>query len=321
MSSLQRKQVFGVLVGQTIYPVEQSPLFRLSSRKRLAQNVLSVDFPFLERLANGRSNYSVFKRVTGGKERRIELPCSNLQKIHLKLFTLLAKLETPDYLHSGVVGRSYVTNAMVHIGNVPLVNLDIKKYYPSVDGARIYRFFAFAMGCSPDVAGLLTRLCTYDNHVPIGSCVSQALAFHATKPLFDELHQLAVEAGVRESYYVDDLTWSGANATPSFLWKAKQIVHRHGFDHHKGRCFAAHQNRLVTGVLLNGLKATILPSKELEMWKALCGLGELYPHERPAALDRLIGWLTAASQIEPRFADRIPKLRQQMRDASTALAA
>jgi len=296
-------------------------LFKLSSRKRLAQNILSVDLPFLGRLANGRSNYSVFNRVTGGKERRIELPCPSLQKIHLKLFTLLAKLETPDYLHSGVVGRSYVTNAMVHIGNVPLVHLDIKKYYPSVDGARTYRFFASAMGCSPDVAGLLTRLCTYENHVPIGSCVSQTLAFHSTKPLFDELHQLAVEAGVRESYYVDDLTWSGANATPSFLWKAKQIVHKHGFDHHKGRCFAAHQNRLVTGVLLNGLKATILPSKELEMWEALRRLGKLYPHERPAALERLIGWLTAASQIEPRFTNRIPQLRQQLRDASTALAA
>ena len=112
----------------TTCPIEQSPLFGLSSRKKLAQNILKVELPFLERLANGKSNYSVFTRVTGGKQRHIQHPCPTLQKIHFKLFILLAKLETPDYLHSGVVGRSYVTNAMVHIGNVPLVNLDIKKY-------------------------------------------------------------------------------------------------------------------------------------------------------------------------------------------------
>ena len=301
--------------------MERSPLFELRNKKRLAQNLLNVELPFLERLANGKSNYNVFTKVTGGKERRIELPCPKLQKIHFSLFTLLAHIDTPDYLHSGVVGRSHITNAMVHIGNVPLVNLDIKKFYPSVDGGRVYRFFVSVMGCSPDVAGLLARLCTYNNHVPIGSCVSQILAFHSTKPLFDELHKLAVEAGVRESYFVDDLTWSGTNATGNFLWQAKKIVHRHGFKYHKGRSFAANQPRLVTGVMLDGNNATIRSSWELDMWRKLRGLGELYPHEREVALESLIGSVNAARQIEPRFASRIPQLRQMMREVSTALAA
>lgn len=307
-------------MGHKTYPVEQSPLFKLSSRKRLAQSVLKVELPFLERLANGQSNYRVFTTHTGGKARVIEQPCLPLQKLHHRLFVLLRHLETPDYMHSGVAGRSYVSNAMVHIGEVPLVSLDIRKFYASVNGGMVYRFFASAMQCSSDVAGLLTRLCTYDNHLPKGSCVSQILAFRAARPLFDELHKLAVEAEVRESYYVDDLTWSGINATGDFLWKAKQAVHRHGFRYHKGRCFAANQSRIVTGVMLNGLRATIPPSKEFDMWKALRSVDSLAPHERPAALDRLIGSATAASQIEARFTARVARLRQKKEQATKAAA-
>lgn len=116
------------------------------------------------------------------------------------------------------------------------------------------------MRCSPDLAALLTRLCTFENHVPTGSCVSQLLAFYAAKPLFDELHALAAGTGVRDSCYVDDLTWSGHGATPAFLWTAKQVVHRHGFAHHKDRCFAAADRKLVTGVMLDGDRIAVLPS-------------------------------------------------------------
>ena len=303
-------------MGHKTYPVEQSPLFKLSSRKRLAQSIFKVELPFLERLAHGHSNYRVFTKHTGGKERVIEQPCPTLEALHRRLFVVLRQLETPDYMHSGVVGRSFVSNAMVHIGEVPLVSLDIRKFYACVNGGMVYRFFASTMQCSPDVAGLLTRLCTYDNHLPKGSCVSQILAFRAAKPLFDELHELAVEADVRESYYVDDLTWSGINATGNFLWKAKQVVHRHGLRYHKGRCFAAQERRVVTGVMLDGSKAKIQPCKELEIWKTLHASHQLSPTDRAIVLESLIGSLTAASHIEPRFANRIPSIRRLLQETS-----
>jgi hypothetical protein len=296
---------------QIRHPIQQSALFRLSSRKRLAHSILDVDLTFLECLARGPSNFNTFTVTTGGKERNIELPNSTLQTIHRKLFHLLGRIETPDYLHSGVPGRSYITNAKVHLGNVPLVSLDIKKFYPSISGATVFRFFSSALECSQDVAGLLTRLCTHRNRLPIGSCISQTLAFHASRPLFDALHQLAVEAQVRDSYYVDDLTWSGPNATPSFLWKAKQVVHRHGFEHHKGRYFPANQRRIVTGVMIDGVQTTIRPSQEFELWKSFQDLGDIPPNEQAKALDRLIGRAEAATQIDARFERWVSRLRRK----------
>lgn len=298
------------MVNRKTYTVDQSPLYKVASRKRLAQDVFNVDLPFMERLAANEGNFRVFKIKQGTKDRQVEVPKIVLERIHRRLFNLLERIEKPDYLHSGVRGRSYISNARVHIGAFPLVKLDIKKFYPSVDGARVSRFFTESMGCSPDVAGLLTRLCTFENHVPTGSCVSQLLAFFAAKPLFDELHTLAESEGVRGTCYVDDLTWSGHGATPAFLWAAKQVVHRHGFAYHKDRCFAAGDRKLVTGVMLDGNRMAVLPSKEHELWKNIQALGNFEPNERISAANSLIGSVVAAGQIESRFLRRLLRLRQ-----------
>lgn len=292
------------------YALDQCPLYKLASRKRLAQDIFNVDLSFLERLAANEGNFRVFTIRQGEKDRQVEVPKVVLERLHRRLFNLFERIEKPGYLHSGVRGRSYISNAKVHIGAVPLVKLDIKKFYPSVDGARVSRFFTDAMRCSPDVAALLTRLCTFENHVPTGSCVSQLLAFYAAKPLFDELHTLAADAGVRDSCYVDDLTWSGHAATPAFLWEAKQVVHRHGFAHHKDRCFAADDRKLVTGVMLDGDRIAVLPSKEFDLWRNIQALGGFEPQDRIVAVNSLIGTAVAAGQIEARFLRRLLRLRR-----------
>jgi hypothetical protein len=308
------------LATRKTYALDQCPLYKIASRKRLAQDVFNVDLPFLERLAANEGNFRVFTIKQGDKDRQVEVPKVVLERIHRRLFNLLERIEKPDYLHSGVRGRSYISNAKVHVGAVPLVKLDLKKFYPSVDGARVSRFFTGTMRCSPDVAALLTRLCTFENHVPTGSCVSQLLAFFAAKPLFDELHALAESAGVRDSCYVDDLTWSGHGATPAFLWAAKQVVHRHGFAHHKDRCFAAGDRKLVTGVMLEGNRIAVLPSKEFDLWKNIQALGGFQPQERIVAVNSLIGSAVAAGQIESRFLRRLLRLRR-VRAAAIAEAA
>jgi hypothetical protein len=298
------------LATRKTYALNQCPLYKIASRKRLALDVFNVDLSFLERLAANERNFRVFTIRQGDKDRQVEVPKAALERIHRRLFNLLERIEKPDYLHSGVRGRSYISNAKVHIGAVPLVKLDLKKFYPSVDGAKVFRFFTGTMRCSPDVAGLLTRLCTFENHVPTGSCVSQLLAFFAAKPLFDELHALATGASVRDSCYVDDLTWSGHGATPAFLWAAKQVVHRHGFAHHKDRCFEAGDQKLVTGVLLDGDQIAVLPSKEFDLWRNIRALGGHEPQQRIVAVNSLIGSAVAAGQIEARFLRRLLRLRR-----------
>lgn len=291
------------------YAVHQCPLFKMASRKKLAA-LLSFDLSVLEGLAAATNNFRTFEIKQGIKLRKVEVPKRRLERIHRKVFSLLERIEKPEYLHSGIKGRSYITNAKVHIGSVPLVKLDLKKFYPSVDGARVFRFFQQELQCSPDVSGLLTKLCTVDGHIPTGSCVSQLLAYFSSKPMFDDLHILSSQWGLRDTCYVDDLTWSGERATPAFLWDAKKVVHRHGFKYHKDRVYTADDQKLVTGVMIDGDRIAVLPSRELKLWKDINALGMNEPQERLEAVNSLIGSVVANGQIEQRFLQRLRRLRE-----------
>jgi hypothetical protein len=280
----------------------------MASRKKLAA-LLGFDLSVLEGLAAATNNFRTFEIKQGIKLRKVEVPKRRLERVHRKVFSLLERIEKPEYLHSGIKGRSYITNAKVHTGSVPLVKLDLKKFYPSIGGARVYRFFQQALQCSPDVAGLMTKLCIVDGHVPTGSCVSQLLAYFSAKPMFDELHMLSVQWGLRDTCYVDDLTWSGERATPSFLWDAKKVVHRHGFKYHKDRIYTANDQKVVTGVMIEGDRIAVLPSRELKLWKNINALGMSEPLERLAAVNSLIGSVVANGQIEQRFLHKLRRLR------------
>lgn len=291
------------------YPIGQCQLYKLQSRRKLAQEIFNVELAYLERLANNPSNYRKFDLTQGEKKRQVEVPKPSVERIHRRLFMLLERIEKPDYLQSGVKGRSYISNARLHVGHVPLVKLDVKKFYPSVDSARVYRFFNETLQCSPDVAGLLTKLTTCDGHVPTGSCVSQLLAFFAAKLMFDELDHIAVKHELCFSCYVDDMTFSGARATPAFLWAAKKIVHSHGFGYHKDRCYTAEQEKLVTGVMIDGDRIAVLPSREHELWRQTHNLGNGDVEQRLVAVNSLIGSVVAAGQIEARLLARLKRLR------------
>ncbi len=297
------------------YALDQSPLYRMRSRKRLAADVFNIDLSLLERLAAKGNNYRVFHIQQGDKSRQVEVPKAIVERLHRRLFSLLERIEKPQYLHSGVKKRSYLTNARAHLGRRALVKLDLKKFYPSVRADMVYRFFHKTLQCSPDVAGLLTKLCIFDGHVPTGSCLSQLLAFFSVKPLFDEIESLAKSEGLFFTVYVDDMTMSGVRASPALLWKVKKIIHSHGLQYHKDRFYPLSVRRVVTGVLIDGDRLAVQPSKELAMWQQMQALSCGDEAERKAAIDRLIGSAVAASQIETRFLERVRALRGLQRRA------
>src|SRR5258705_185981 len=84
--------------------------------------------------------------------------------------------KTPEFLHSAIKGRSYVTNASEHGPNAPTIKVDIRRFYPSIRAAAVFHFFRDHMQCAEDVAGILTKLLTVDGHLPTGSSASPILS-------------------------------------------------------------------------------------------------------------------------------------------------
>lgn len=228
-------------------PLKGSALFRLTSPRRLAE-ILLVPRSTLERLVDaGDANYLVRPDKKSG--RVIEEPKPQLKAVHQRFARLLAQIETPDYLHSGVKGRSYITNANAHGAEHPCIKLDIKKFFPSSSSFYVQRFFEDVLEYPPDVASRAKQLLTYDGHLPTGGNASTIMSFWAYKPMFDEIEALARELNCEFTVYVDDMSITGSFANRRCQQAARKIVARYALKAHKAKVFSSGQPRVLTGVV------------------------------------------------------------------------
>ena len=195
------------------------------------------------------------------------MPSRASYPVHVHIFKLLQRIELPDYLQSGVSGRSYITNAKAHLGTKKTYTVDIKKFYPSVSRAMVYTFFRGTMKCSEDVAGILANISTCDGHIPTGSSLSQLLAYMACKNMFDEIHAACTEAGIVMTCYVDDLTFSGDAVTRAWIYGTiKPIISRYGLKSHKDKFFGVGQPKEITGVIVNGNEVKVCNRHHLSIY-------------------------------------------------------
>jgi RNA-directed DNA polymerase len=278
---------------------------RLSTPKHL------IEAAELATLARDAGNFRLFSiKGASGKLRPIQEPKRRLQWIHARIHALLSRVEAPEYLHSAVRGRSYISNAAAHDPSMPAIKIDVKKFFPSVTRAAIFNFFDGPMKCRRDVAGLLADILTFEARLPTGSAASPIIAFYAFQPMFDEIEQLAVTYGLTMTCYVDDMTLSGARANKGVLFEMHKIIARHGLKSHKAHVFAATQPKVVTGVC-NTPAGPRAPNK-LHL-KIKLGFESLSaattPNAKKEVLRPLLGRLEAAGQIDPTFRARAITVR------------
>lgn len=141
------------------YSLKDSGLYNVTTKKRL-EDRLQKPINELVTLADD-SNYRVFfLEKPNGKKREIQAPTLGLDIVQTRIASLLVRIAMPDFVHSGVKGRSNVTNAKVHVGDHPVLVMDVKNFYPSISKKSIYHFFHNTMKAAPDVAGILAELCS-----------------------------------------------------------------------------------------------------------------------------------------------------------------
>ena len=287
------------------YPIDQCALYKLRNKRRLA-HLLGLTWSELQALLARADNYRCFDIVEGEKRRPVEEPKPHLKRLHKRLFELLQRIEVPEYLHSGVKQRSYITNASAHVNAAPLAKLDIRKFYPSTTIGRVYEFFAQGLLCSKDVAAALSKLATYDGHIPTGSPLSQVLAYYSHKPMFDRIHELAAAKGLVMTCYVDDLTFSGGGLSGAFMYDVKQLIHARGLQYHKEKRYARGQPKLVTGVVVTEKGIRVPHKLHKAIYTAFQALQECTDDaQRVKLLEQLLGRCNAANQLEMSFAARL----------------
>ncbi|MFC3076464.1 reverse transcriptase family protein [Phenylobacterium terrae] len=241
-----------VLKERRTYPLNQSPLYKLSNHKRLA-SLLKLELSTLRRLARSDgSAYRVWTEVNEkGKARLIENPYPRLKRAQARVAALLRLITPPDFLTCPVKGRSYVSNARYHRGAREIVTLDVSAYFPSTTWNRVFWFFNKQLLMSSDAAWTLASLATLNGHLPTGSPLSPLLAYYAHQDMWLRIQMLARDAGCKLTVYMDDITVSGDVVPGALVWAIKQEVRRVGLklSDHKERRFSGGVG-VVTGVVV-----------------------------------------------------------------------
>lgn len=219
------------MVQTKAYALRDSPFFRLRSKAKLAK-LLFVSEEKLERLANETDRYHKFKKPKkSGGEREICAPNPPLKSVQRRIAKLLSRIAPPDYLFAPVAGRSYVDNAVYHVGSESVHLLDIDNFFPSCRAEKVAWLFNKQFECSPDVSAILCKIVTYEECLPQGSPCSPIIAYLSYLDMWSEIHAVAEAASTKLSIYADDLTLSGRVVRGETVWRIKQVLVRHGHRH------------------------------------------------------------------------------------------
>lgn len=316
------------------------PLYGLQSKKKL-KYLLYIEDSKLFKQDYIASLVSPYIDKTG-KPRLIEPPCEELKAVQKRLKKMLGTISVPDNVFSGIKGRSYADNAMVHIGSNRrnLFKIDLTAFFPSISRETVYRFFFEDLQCSPDVAQILTDLTTIDleksktnslediyrfleskkvpckNHLISGAPTSQIMSYLVNHHMFDEMQKVADKNHITITIYVDDVTFSSECwISHNFEEKVFSIIRKYGYQISKSKVkrYTKLYPKLVTGVVIDPSGQPVIKNslreKIINQYKRL-----LVQPEDMEGRQRLRGLLTAARQISPnsfpniyRFAYSSPK--------------
>jgi RNA-directed DNA polymerase len=225
---------------------------------------LGLDAELLIQLAGGPAvHYKPFILKRGTKQRMIDNPDRALKYVqrHIRK-RLLRVLDLPDHVHGCVRGRSPLSNAAVHNGQPNVASIDIKDFYPSVSAQTIFMLWR-SLGFGVKVADLLTKLTTFDGHLPQGAPTSDALANHTLARVDAQLRLIANALGLAVSRYLDNIDLSGVR-TREAIPLVINAIRDEGFAVRHKKTFnrGPRSSHVVTGYTVNNRHVPSVCRKE-----------------------------------------------------------
>lgn len=238
---------------------------------------------------SNRNNYIIHKILkSDGKYRLIEEPKESLKSKQREQIKIFEQFPVPEQVY-GVRGRGALIGAKQHLGARVVLNLDIRRFFPSTDMNK----FNYALDICTELDNNLKKeikeaagycfILPYKEksqhllRLPTGAPTSPIIATIAFYPIDLQFIKLAEKYKMKYTRYVDDITFSGPGVLPKGLQKeACEIVKKYGYMvHHKKSKLLYKDNsaQIITGISIN--------SKPNE----IC-VGKKYKNNLRAALDK-----------------------------------
>lgn len=221
---------------------------KLAKRLKLEVEVLRTFEP---------SYRPAFIKKRSGGERKLLIPDASTKKLQR---TILRRLLKRLRVHPSCIGfepgKSIVHNALPHVGHAVVLKFDIVDFFPRTTAARIDRYFRM-IGWNGEAAGILTKICTYEDGLPQGAPTSPRLSNLVNFGIDHVFQKIAARRKGSYTRYADDLTFSFPKDYPRKMrgvcLLVKQIVNKQGYElqKKKSHTLRRHQRQMVTGLVVN----------------------------------------------------------------------
>lgn len=233
-------------------------------------NRLGFPRELIEEIASNAESLYHFekKEKKNGDFRIIAKPAHKLKIIQKSIHRLLMEIKIADCAHGGVKNKSNFTNAKKHCNQECLLNYDFKNFFPNISNHKVYDMFFTDLKCSPEVASLLTKLCTVRYQVPQGVSTSTDIANLVCRRIDIRLEGLAKRYKINYTRFVDDISFSGNNIPLSFKRMVEEIIKKNGFTLNPAKeiFHGRYQLQLVTGLSVNRKNPKVLRKTKRE-WR------------------------------------------------------
>lgn len=239
----------------------------LVSLKKL-EHLLGRDRESLRRLAKHAGRYyRPFdrRRVRGdprSKWRHIDNSTEEIKVVQRRIEKMILNpVPLPDTMMGAIGGRSIRDNAARHLAQPVVVALDLRACFPRTSSLKVFDAYLKHVRCSTQIASLLTQLTTLQGRLPQGAPTSATLANLTLLPLHAEIEALMDSLGLRFTFYIDDIVFSGPRAQLA-VEKVIRAIQQHGHSVRRDKIHIMPASGLqrVTGVGVNR-KLSALPHR------------------------------------------------------------
>ncbi|WP_169715487.1 reverse transcriptase family protein [Rikenella microfusus] len=194
----------------------------------ILSNINTYYYEYEQKKKNKQGLHKLTKH--GTPEVRVINPSIKTLKIVQKHINkmLNEKISAAPYAFGSVKKHSGISNGRFHQGNKFIFQTDLRGFFPSITSGEGYRMFT-RFGFSPDVASILTKLTTYNGHIPQGAPTSSTVANFVFTKTGNVIADFCVQSGLRFSTYVDDLTISGPSDFQEMIPEILDIIRHDGY--------------------------------------------------------------------------------------------
>ncbi|MGD9129527.1 MAG: reverse transcriptase family protein [Candidatus Woesebacteria bacterium] len=270
--------------------------------------ILGEKEDYLIELAAQKNNYykPFTDKKTGKKPREIDQPTGELLRVQTKIRDrILDLISLSPIVFGAVEGKCTKMSAAVHLNKDVVVKLDLKDCFHSSKARRVKQLFIKRFGFSEGVANLLTELCTYKGHVPVGSTLSSTVVNLILNPLWMRIDKYRKIHNLGTSIWIDDLALSGKSAE-RHIGVIKQMINSYGYkiSWNKQEIQRSNRPQVVNGGGVNSHKVTLPKEKRIEIARAL--------KNNPIS-DTSLGKLTYAKSMNSNQGKQLQKLQLKLK--------